>query len=157
MSSFRIRNVVLITAAVGFQLAGGSVGAAPLAYNILAPCRLVDTRAGQGPAIADFTIRSFRVQGVCQVPVGAKAVAVNVTAVGATAQGFLTVFASGATQPATSNLNYAAGLALGNGAIVALANQTQFMNELSVIAKMTTLNSGNHVDVIIDVTGYFKE
>jgi len=157
MSSFRMGNVAFVTAAVGVQLAGGSVRAAPLAYNILAPCRLVDTRAGQGPTIADSTTRSFRVQGVCQVPVGAKAVAVNVTAVGATAQGFLTVFASGTTQPATSNLNFAAGLALGNGAIVTLADQSQFMNDLSVMAKMTTLNSGNHVDVIIDVTGYFKE
>ena len=48
-------------------------------------------------------------QGVCGVPSGAKAVSVNVTAVGPAGLGFLTLFPQGTTQPVVSNLNYSAG------------------------------------------------
>ena len=47
----------------------------------LSPCRLVDTRAAQAPALAASERRVFPVAGVCGVPPTATAVAVNVTAV----------------------------------------------------------------------------
>jgi hypothetical protein len=76
--------------------------------------------------LSDQTARQFPVQGLCGVPVGAKAVTVNVTAVVPSGPGFLTLYPSGIATPVVSSLNFAAGeLALGNGAIVPLADQSQ--------------------------------
>ena len=49
---------------------------------------------------------------------GVKAVVLNVTATRPIAGGFLTVFASGTSQPATSNLNFAKNQSVSNQVIV---------------------------------------
>ncbi len=94
------------------------------------------------------------VQGVCGVPVGAKAVTVNLTAVGPNGTGFLTMFPTGITRPVVSSLNFNAGEpALGNGAIVPVADQTAFSQDLSVFARVTGPGVTN---IVLDVTGYFQ-
>jgi hypothetical protein len=55
------------------------------------------------------------------VPATARAVAVNVTVLGATGAGSLTLWRSGLPVPGTSNLNFAAGAVRGNNGIVGLA------------------------------------
>ena len=118
-----------------------ATAAGPFQYHSLTPCRAVDTRAAQAPALSDggpigSSPRLFTIQGVCGVPTGAKAVSVNVTAIGPTGPGFLTLFPAGSTQPGVSNLNYSAGEpALGNGAIVPLAT-TAPPNDLAVFARV---------------------
>jgi hypothetical protein len=128
-----------------------ATAAGPFQYHSLTPCRAVDTRAGQGPAMNDGQTRTFSIQGVCGVPAGAKAVSLNVTAVGPAGLGFLTLFPAGTTQPVVSNLNYSAGEpALGNGAIVPVGAAAP---DLSVFSRVS---GGGAVNVVIDVTGYFQ-
>ena len=129
-----------------------ATAAGPFQYHSLTPCRAVDTRMTQAPILSDQVVRTFTIQGVCGVPVGAKAVSINVTAVGPIGAGFLTLYPAGTPRPIISNLNYAAGEpALGNGAIVPLGAATP---DLSVFPRVTAV--GGTVHMVIDVTGFFQ-
>jgi PKD repeat protein len=123
---------------------------APLRYRPITPCRAVDTRfADQGgpAALGAPETRKFQIRGNCGIPTSAKAVAVNITSVGSSGQGFLLAYPSDITMPPASYLNFDPGQgALGNGGIVALST---LPNDLAV----TTANSTH---VIIDVFGYFQ-
>jgi hypothetical protein len=135
-------------------------GAGPYQYYSLTPCRIFDTRVtggatGGAPILTNDTTRTFVVQGKCGVPVGAKAVSVNLTAVGPTAGGYLTLFPTGITRPVVSSLNYNAGEpAVGNGALVPLADQTTHAEDLSVYTRVAAV--GGTVHAVLDVTGYFQ-
>ena len=78
------------------------------------------------------------------VPAGAMAIAANLTSTGSLDPGYLTAFASGLAQPATSNLNFTAGRDIAGGALVGLSAG----GALEVLASRPT-------HVIIDVNGYF--
>jgi hypothetical protein len=122
---------------------------APLKYRPITACRVVDTRFADqgGPMLGAPETRNFQIRGNCGVPASAKAVAVNITSVGAAGPGFLIAYPSGGAMPAASYLNFDPSQgALGNGGIVALSTQS---NDLAV----TTANSTH---VIIDVFGYFQ-
>jgi hypothetical protein len=87
----------------------------------IGPRRVVDTRAGLG-GVRLGAGATIAVDAKGFVPAGTTAVALNVTAVGASAPGFITVFpcsASGAV-PNTSTINYVAGEARPNNTIVGL-------------------------------------
>jgi hypothetical protein len=116
--------------------------------------RLADTRPGfvasdglffgLGPVPAGGVVQ-VPVAGRGGVPVGAKAVVANVTVVGASTGGFVTVFPCG-TVPATSSVNYSgvAGEAVAN----------------EVIAKLSPAGSicvyaHSAVNVVVDVSGHF--
>ena len=148
---------IALWAALPTEAAAQAAG--PFQFHSLTPCRLADTRNAAGPSggpilQADQT-RTFPVQGLCMVPVGAKAVSVNVTAVGPSGPGFLTLFPSGITRPMVSSLNFNAGEpALGNGAIVPLADQGTNPQDLSVFARV--VGTGGTVHMVLDVTGYFQ-
>ena len=66
----------LVLAALPTQAFAQSAG--PFQYHSLTPCRLADTRNPTGPSggpiLSDGVTRNFPVQGLCGVPVGAKAV-----------------------------------------------------------------------------------
>jgi hypothetical protein len=69
-------------------------------FYTLPPCRVVDTRFADGPALAANTTRTFAVAGpLCGVPGTAKAVAVNVTVTGETHAGSLSLYAAGSERP----------------------------------------------------------
>jgi SpoIID/LytB domain protein len=123
-------------------------------YNALVPARILDTRAGQ-PAADDWSdpwpangIRTVQVAGRGGVPAGASAVALNVTAVNASAgSGWLTVFPSDvANPPNASNVNFTARKAVPNLVIVKLAPDG--------LVKIFNSSNGT-TDVIADVVGYF--
>ena len=100
--------------------------AGPLRFQSVNPCRLIDTRnpAGGLPPLLDNQTRCFPVRASCGVPPEAQAVAVNVTAVGPTGPGFITLFPCGGPRPIASSVNFNAGEpALGNGAIVPLCSR----------------------------------
>ena len=159
--TFSRRIVFSSVLGAGLCLAAGPaaaqpVSAGPFQFHSLTPCRLADTRTvANGPILSDGATRTFVVQGLCGVPVGAKAATVNLTAVGPNGPGFLTMFPSGITKPVVSSLNFNAGEpALGNGAIVPLADQATFAQDLSVFARVAITGGTTHM--VLDITGYFQ-
>jgi hypothetical protein len=154
-SSRRIVFSLVLGAALCLAAGPAAAQSGPYQFHSLTPCRVADTRVPAPPSpIPDGTTRTFVVQGVCGVPVGAKAVTVNLTAVGPNGTGFLTMFPTGITRPVVSSLNFNAGEpALGNGAIVPVADQASFAQDLSVFARVT--GPGN-TNIVLDVTGYFQ-
>jgi hypothetical protein len=96
------------------------------------PVRIVDTRPGtpsidpgKVPVLAN-SVRQISLSGVPGVTLGqTTAVALNVTAVGPTAAGFLTVFpgpCGNSNIPNASNVNYAAGQVVPNFTVVRVPN-----------------------------------
>jgi hypothetical protein len=144
-------SVVMMTAVFLPALAVQADG--PFQYHPISPCRLADTRSGNGGVLASGADRSFQVQGLCGVPNGAKAVSVNVTVVAsANGAGYLTLYPSGITRPRVSTVNFVASDVVANGAIVPLGTAgTPPNGDLRVFAG----TSGN-VDLVLDVSGYFE-
>jgi acetyl esterase/lipase len=122
-------------------------------FYTVKPCRLVDTRGPAGPGGAPRldagTVRVFPASGVCGIPPEATALALNVTVIGPSAQGFLTLYEAGAARPLSSTLNFRTGETRCNNAIVPLAG---FPRALAVYGGFG--NGG--VDVVIDVNGSFR-
>ena len=96
----------------------------------LAPARLLDTRqpnstvdglhAGGGPAPAGSVVE-VQITGRGGVPPDAIAAILNVTVVGAQADGFATVFDCAATVPTASNVNYTTGRDIPNNTVSKLS------------------------------------
>ena len=117
------------------------------------PARLMDTRLGEptidGQAagigkIVGGSVRELVVAGRGGVPANAASAVLNVTAVGATGPGFLTVYPCGAPRPTASNLNVVAGRITPNAVFTRIgANGT-----VCVFAQTT-------VDVVVDISGSF--
>jgi hypothetical protein len=126
---------------------------AQYSYYALNPCRVVDTRNANsvdgGPILGSGSQRSFTVRGVCGVPTTAKAVSLNLAITGMTAQGFVTLWPSGLSQPVVSSINFSGTEpALANGAIVGLSTNAQDLSAYD--------GSNSALHIIIDVTGYFQ-
>jgi hypothetical protein len=129
---------------------------APGSYTALAPFRILDTRAaplcnhcGAGALNAGES-RTMAVTGITgpqaqSVPSNALAVVLNVTSVNGSAGSFLTLYPSGASQPAASNLNFLKGTNAANLAVVALGTGGQ----------VVIFNAAGTVNVVVDVEGYF--
>ena len=121
-----------------------------LCYYTLPPCRVFDSRSGS--PLASSTEFAVQAGGECGVPIGAKAVALNLTVVGSTGNGFLAVYpdATGGA-PTTSTLNFAAGGTRANNVVSGLAagGQGTFVVRPQVAASGT-------VNVLVDVNGYFQ-
>jgi trimeric autotransporter adhesin len=117
------------------------------------PARVLDTRpSGEtvdnlqtaGGLRAAGSITTLPIAGRANVPANAKAVIVNVTATGPTADGFLTVYPCGTPVPNASNLNYKSGASIANLVISKLGASGELCIKTS---------SATHL--IVDVTGYF--
>ena len=124
-------------------------------FTAIAPCRLFDTRLGAGgcanatavaatPVLAGATL-TVPVAGTATIPSNATAVVLNVTAVSATSDTYVTVYPDGATRPVASNLNVHSAAAVPNLVVVPIGadGSVDFYN-----------NTGT-VNVIADVAGYF--
>jgi hypothetical protein len=143
-------------------LGAAQAGRADEVFVSITPCRVVNTRdvPADGPKLGNQVTRDFTIQGNCGVPVGAKAVAINVTVTEQEAQGFLSVFPSDLDFGVTafhSNLNFpAVEFATDNGSIAPLAAVTP---DLSVYwdSLPSTAPSTFATHVLIDVFGYFTE
>lgn len=142
---------------LGFAVAGpltapGAAAAAPVPAAApdlvpLSPARVVDTRYGTGapkrPVPAGSTTR-IQLAGRGGVPAsGVAAVVLNLTAVGASGDGFLTLWPSGGQRPTASNLNYRAGQTIANRVYLTVGSDGS-----------ADLYSQRPVDVVIDVTAY---
>ena len=145
------RTSRLIAAAALLLSAAPVFAAGPLRFFPLTPCRLIDTRSTDAPALVGNATRNFTVQGKCGIPVNAKAVAVNATIVGPNSDGYITLFPSGTAWPGTANLTFKANEpALGNGAIVPLSVS---LPDLSIL--LFQASNTQHANVVVDGTGYF--
>ena len=122
----------------------------PTEFVSMNPQRLFDTRDGTGGrlgALAAGESWPFTIRGQYGVPAGAIAVAINLTAVDASAPTYVTAWPGGQPRPTTSNLNPVPGMAVPNLAIIRLGNagDVNFFN-----------NSGT-VNLLADVVGYFRD
>ena len=79
-------------------------------------------------------------------PVQPRAVLLNVTVTNPTAGSFLAVYPSGASQPATSDLNVTPGVTVTNLVIAALGAD----------GKIVVYNLAGSADLIIDVEGWYS-
>ena len=123
------------------------------------PCRLVDTRLSGG-AIPANGFRSFLAAGPlrnqggaadCAVPSGpAKAVYINVVAVGPSGPGYLTVHPYPLPVPLASTLNFSAGQTIANGVLVPICDTSAF----TCTADFTVTMGPSAADLVIDITGY---
>jgi hypothetical protein len=133
----------------------------PFQFYSVTPCRIADTRnppgVTGGPALSHGAVRNFPIHNQCGVPggpTGAKAAVLNVTIVGPSNFGHLTIWPYNTAVPLVSTINFSAGeAALANGAIVPLTNDASF--NVSVSPAIGGGLPGN-VHLIIDVTGYFQ-
>jgi prepilin-type processing-associated H-X9-DG protein len=115
----------------------------------LAPARVLDTRTSGGPLTAGS--RSFMVAGQGGVPAmtdaaPATAVVLNVTVADPQAAGFFTLYASGSTQPQTSDVNFPAGALLSNLVVV----------RLGADGKVAIYNLIGSATAVVDVLGYIN-
>lgn len=123
-------------------------------YNPIVPNRVLDTRIGQGaPAAKVGPGQAIDVQvtgtgsGATNVPASGQveAVALNLTAVNATAGSFVTAYPTGATRPFASSVNFLAGQTKPNRVIVMTGTG----------GKITLYNQAGSVDLIVDLSGWF--
>jgi YVTN family beta-propeller protein len=122
--------------------------AAPLQFVAVAPCRLVDTRPGQGGngPIPGGTSESFPIpqEGGCNIPTTAAAYSLNVSVVPASILGYLTIWPTGEDQPLVATLNSLDGRIKADAAIVPAGYQGAI-----------TIYVTNTTNVILDINGYF--
>ncbi len=131
----------------------------------VSPQRILDTRCAASPQpsycssealpeanamlgqMSPGTSITVQVGGTAAVPSAATAVVANLTAVGPTGPGFLTVYPSGSAQPTISDVNFPASVpAVPNLTVVSLPSSG------SVVIYN---GSSGTVNVLLDVVGYF--
>ena len=167
----RVRSVAWVATAVVLSVVctllvtqAWSVGAAPgdddSTFVPTAGCRLVDTRPAPrtvGPRSAPlgagdiFEVKVHGSNGECTgglaIPSDAVAVALNVTAVNATASSNIRLYPANLTKvPLLSNLNVTAG---------APATPNKVDVKLSPDGRIRVFNFNGSVNVILDVVGYY--
>jgi hypothetical protein len=155
VSVFSSQATDLVIDVTGYYSAPGGNGSV---YTSLGPAiRICDTRTGNpstlsgplfqcvGKTIGPASTLVVNVAGLAAVPVGAKNVVINMTAVNPTQGTFLTVF-PGAPRPLASDLNPAAGEVAGNLAIASI----------STTGTISIYNNSGTVDVVIDVEGWYS-
>ena len=145
---------VNLTGPVGAVLADaqGQGTIADAGFYTVAPCRVADTRNALGPlggpALAGGSSRVFKLGGQCGVPVGAKAVSLNVAVTQPSAAGDLRLYPGGTALPLVSNLNYGPGQTRANNAVVSLSGS----GELAVTCAQAASSTAH---LVLDVNGYF--
>jgi hypothetical protein len=134
-------------------------------FVAITPCRIADTRAGQGfsgqagPPSLNTGTRTFQITGTvagvpaqCGIPSGADAVSFQFTIITPNSAGNLIAWPAGAAIPSVSVLNWSAGeVALGNGTIVPVSAG----GALSV--RINAGIGGATGELAIDVNGYFSD
>ena len=126
----------------------------PLVFVAMTPCRIMDTRPGQGqvgafgpPTLAGGSTRTVPVptHPTCGVPIAA-AYSINVTVVPPGPLGYLTAWPTGQPRPTVSTLNALAGQIVANAAIVPAGTS----GDINIFVTDTT-------DVVVDINGYYAQ
>ena len=106
------------------------------------PRRLYDTRSIGAPA-GSGSVTEIQIAGVSGAPPNPAAVVLNVTALDATAPGFLTVFPCGTSVPDASNVNYTTGQTVPNAVIARVGGNGR-------VCVFTSATTG----LIVDAAGF---
>lgn len=110
------------------------------------PMRMVDTRFGYGAKrIAAGADQNVVLGGKFSIPLDAKAVTMNVTALGATEPTAVLLWPAGTPKPVVGQVSVPTGGIHGQSAIVGLGN-----------GALTVSAMTGSVDIVIDVTGWFR-
>ena len=135
----------------GYANAGGSINLLPR------PIRLIDSRGNGAPITNDSKRFAAGVPLEAQitgtvadglsVPAGAKGILGNLTATQPLANGFALVWATGQTQPLTSNINYSVATAT-----PAIANY--FISSISAAGKLNVMAAAASTHLLVDVFGF---
>jgi hypothetical protein len=107
------------------------------------PVRVADTRSGLGGSTRLAPGGVLELDLSARVAPTATAVALNVTAVGASSGGFLAAYPCGGDLPATSTVNHGPGEVRPNNAVVGLGDGRVCVFSLA------------ETDVLVDLAGYF--
>jgi uncharacterized protein (DUF1501 family) len=114
----------------------------------LSPLRLFDTRDGTGGrlgALQQGEEWTFPLAGQYGIPAEATAVAINLTAVDATAPTYVTVWPGGTARPVSSNLNPVPGMAVPNLVVT----------QLGPAGSIGLFNNSGDLHLVGDLVGYF--
>ncbi|HET9456149.1 MAG TPA: hypothetical protein VFO78_02320 [Candidatus Limnocylindrales bacterium] len=141
------RSTHLIVDITGYFLPGDE----DATYATITPVRVLDSRFNTGlPGTFKPNIpRTLSIAGATGIPADAKAITGNLTVVGQTRAGYLSVTREPSATPTTSTLNFPVGDTRANGVSVPLNDA----GDLSIVYKA----SGGSTHVILDVTGYYRE
>jgi hypothetical protein len=157
---------VAVSLGAGGLLVADAAGGTPSDTVLTDPVRILDTRDPlniglPGPFVSPVA-QKLQVTGPVAtpdgmqtvVPAGATGVLLNVTAVGPTANGFISVRPGDATgAPSTSSLNVTAGTTVPNAVTVALPTSGPNAGRIDITwDALGTL--GPTTDVLVDVVGY---
>ncbi len=149
--NYRRRSVLMaddITAQLATATRVGGDAPVPIAagppteYAPLPPKRILDTRQVAGARLPAGGVRTVDVSAL--VPVGATAVATNLTSADPAAEGYLTAYPCGTSPPVVSSANYSQGGARGAFAVVPLSSARTFCVYSSAAS-----------DLIVDLQGAF--
>jgi len=132
---------------VGWYTDGSELHAAGGAYHPLTPARLVDTRETGATLGPRATLRLPVTTVAGGAPSGARAVVLNVTSVGATADTYLTVWPSNENLPLASALNPRPGRVTPN----------QVVTKVGTDGKVAIYNHTGSVDVVVDIAGWYDD
>jgi len=117
-----------------------------LQFYPLTPCRIIDTRNGNGGALQAGVERDYTIAGQCGIPSEAAAYSFNVTVLPAAGGlDYLTVWPKGESRPTVSTLNDNTGTVVANAAIVPAGSE----NATAFYAH------SNATNMLLDVDGYF--
>lgn len=138
-------------------------GATGMVFTAVEPCRLLDTRvpslrSGRLPAQgqrdflvfdADLALEQGGAEGGCDLPDTVRAVAINLTAVGASGRGFVTAWDYGSARPGTATINLIPGEDVNNQLSVAI-NTDVNQPDLLVYSFAST-------HLVADIVGYYVQ
>jgi hypothetical protein len=112
--------------------------------TLASPLRILDTRSGVGGPAAQVGTSglALAIRGAGTISAFAKSVLLNVTAVNASYDGYAAVFPCGSSVPSVSNVNFVAGEAIANAAVVRIGAG----GDVCVWASTS-------VDMILDISG----
>ena len=132
----------------GYFLAADSAAT----YEPTSPVRLLDTRSGNGLTGRFVTgaPRTWQIAGRGGIPAGATAITGNVTVVGQTTAGYVSLGPVASASPTTSTINFPSGDTRANGFTAKLAGDGK-------MAAVFIGGSGAATHLIVDVTGYYVE
>ena len=120
-------------------------------YSIV-PCRILDTRPDNALGSGDVrTINLATALAQCGLPATARALVINVTVVGGTGAGYVSLFPGDAAPPATSTVNFAASQALSNSTVLPLAR-----NGTITLGARSLVGGNGQVHLALDAGGYFE-
>jgi hypothetical protein len=126
---------------------GCTLAPPPADFYSLTPCRLLDTRTANAPALQPGQVRTFQIAGSYGVPATATAVSVNVTAVSPGAVGSMILFRTDQAPPLATSIGFRAGETRSNNGVISISP----LGEVSVQPSTTA-----PLHLALDVNGYFQ-